>query len=164
MSENMLKLNYTPKIKSKGDENMQICTGCNNQFEDHAMFCPQCGKQAQQSLDLQEKAKDQKVTTGYFFGMNFVYSIPIIGIVVAIAIIVSKQQKQTQINYAKAMLIWNVIEIILTVVTVGIVAAFGAVVSNVFDDERFYREKYNYEQRIPMDDYFRAEEFFDEVF
>lgn len=122
----------------------RFCTGCGSELNDNASFCTNCGKafdtqpatqnnmQAATTQSQQApKAKAQPaavqaqpvympnggaavVGTGYYFGMMLLFAVPVIGWILCLVTAFTSKNPNKK-NFAKAMLIWLVIGIILSV-------------------------------------------------
>ena len=118
----------------------RFCTGCGSELNDNASFCTNCGKAfdtqqtAQNTMQTPAapqapKAKAQPaaqpvyapvpntgvVGTGYYFGMMLLFAIPVIGWILCLVTALSNKN-QSKKNFAKAMLIWLIIGLILSIV------------------------------------------------
>ncbi len=76
-----------------------------------------------------DEKKSDTVGTAYYFFMQLLFSIPIIGLIVCI-ITMSSGNNQSKKNFSKAYLIWLIIGIVLSIV--GIIALIS--VGNSFMD------------------------------
>ena len=117
----------------------RFCKECGSEIPVGVSFCNNCGAPAQQTQPavspqpVQQAAPvqaqpvplmDGTVGTGYFFGMMLVYAIPIVGWVVCI-LTALKGKHQTKKNFAKAMMIWLIIGLVLSLITGVIVTWLG---------------------------------------
>ncbi|MBR4020227.1 MAG: zinc-ribbon domain-containing protein, partial [Firmicutes bacterium] len=107
----------------------RFCKECGAEIPEGVSFCNACGAPVQQqSVQTQPAVSGQPVQqpkaqpvplmdgtvgTGYFFGMMLVYAIPIIGWIACI-LTALKGKQQTKKNFAKAMMIWLIIGLILS--------------------------------------------------
>lgn len=64
------------------------------------------------------------VSTGAFFGLMFVFAIPIIGFIVSLVLSIVSE-KDNMKNFARASLIWSVISLVLWIVLFCILFAFA---------------------------------------
>ncbi len=114
----------------------RFCNECGKEIPEGMSFCNSCGTPVQQQsvqsqtapsqqpvqqVQTQTKAPqaplmDGSVSTGYFFGMMLVYAIPIVGWIACI-VTAKKGKHQTKKNFAKAMLIWLIIGLVLSLIT-----------------------------------------------
>lgn len=85
-----------------------------------------------QPLPLSEKSGI--IGTGYFFGMMFLYSIPVVGWLVCI-ITAFVPKNETKKNFAKAMLIWLIIGLVLSVIGYFIVRGIGGMITGYINNE-----------------------------
>ncbi len=116
----------------------RFCTGCGSELNENASFCTSCGKAfdtqpatqntMQNNTVTQQapKAKTQSaqpvympdmnagvVGTGYYFGMMLLFAVPVIGWILCLATAFTNKN-QSKKNFARAMLIWLVIGLILS--------------------------------------------------
>ena len=130
----------------------RFCTGCGSELNDNASFCTNCGKAfdtqqtAQKTMQTPAapqapKAKAQPaaqpiyapvpntgvVGTGYYFGMMLLFAIPVIGWILCLVTALSNKN-QSKKNFAKAMLIWLIIGLILSIAMFFVVQWVTAVV------------------------------------
>ena len=112
----------------------KFCKECGNEITDGVSFCNACGAPAQETPPPVQQAApvqaqplplmDGTVGTGYFFGMMLVYAIPIVGWVACI-LTALKGKHQTKKNFAKAMMIWLIIGLVLSLITGVIITWLG---------------------------------------
>lgn len=137
---------------------------------DDAVFCTECGtKMEQSSQDNAEQPKAQPqnnqqynqytgpqpnyypqspedyakksvVSTGAFFGLNLLFSLPAIGWIICLVMAFAPQNQNIK-NFARSKLIWIAIGIV-----VGIIAgvAFSALFSELGSDASSYFSGYGY--------------------
>lgn len=118
----------------------RFCTGCGSELNDNASFCTNCGK----AFDTQQTAQNTMQTpaaqpvyapvpntgvvgTGYYFGMMLLFAIPVIGWILCLETALSNKN-QSKKNFAKAMLIWLIIGLILSIAMFFVVQWVTAVV------------------------------------
>ena len=118
----------------------RFCTGCGSELNDNASFCTNCGK----AFDTQQTAQNTMQTpaaqpvyalvpntgvvgTGYYFGMMLLFAIPVIGWILCLVTALSNKN-QSKKNFAKAMLIWLIIGLILSIAMFFVVQWVTAVV------------------------------------
>lgn len=100
-----------------------FCTNCGAEIEAGAVFCTVCGTKAPAEAPTEKQAPapatpmqgapaQQPVSMGTFFGLQLLFAIPVIGWIVCI-IMTFAPKNQTLKNYARAMLIWIVIGLLL---------------------------------------------------
>ncbi len=75
-----------------------------------------------------------EVSTGYFFGMMFLYAIPVLGWLICI-ITVLAAKNPTKKHFAKAMLIWLIIGLIFSILIALGVRLLGGMVSDYINTE-----------------------------
>ena len=128
----------------------RFCTGCGSELNDNASFCTNCGKAfdtqqtAQKTMQTPAapqapKAKAQPaqpvyapqnltaVGTSWYFGMMLLFAIPVIGWILCLVTALSNKN-QSKKNFAKAMLIWLIIGLILSIAMFFVVQWVTAVV------------------------------------
>lgn len=128
---------------------MNFCMNCGKEIEDGIAFCTECGTpisatppkqeitveqstQVPPSNQLQHdesKSKGEKygvVSTGGFFGLMFLFAIPIIGWIVCI-ILACASKNQNIKHFAKAVIIWFIIAVVLSIVLYLLFLVFGRV-------------------------------------
>lgn len=112
----------------------KFCINCGKEISEGMSFCTECGASTQEDK-LQKNSKFQEtvhqqttqivdappsgkygvVGTGYFFVMMFLYAIPGIGwLICLITVLVAKNENKK--HFAKAMLIWLIIGLVLAIV------------------------------------------------
>ena len=106
-----------------------FCTNCSNKLQNGSVFCTACGTKNNSSPNrrptpapqpIQSAAPtvaDPPVSTAGFFGMMLLFSLPVIGWL-ACLVMAFVPSNQNIKHFARAMLIWLLIALILT----GIVA------------------------------------------
>ena len=124
-----------------------FCKKCTAKIPDDSVFCPECGQkltaddpsnvhtpkaqpQYRQSQYSQIPApvydpKSAPLSTGNFFWLPVITAIPIVGIILIFVWAFSKNTNINRKNYARAILIWLLISVILFVIsymTVGGIA------------------------------------------
>jgi len=119
----------------------KFCKECGAEIPEGVSFCNACGASVQQAASQsvqQPKAQpvplmDGTVGTGYFFGMMLVYAIPIIGWIACI-LTALKGKQQTKKNFAKAMMIWLIIGLILSLITGVIITWLGTLLVDYINE------------------------------
>lgn len=74
------------------------------------------------------------VGTGYFFGMMFLYAIPIVGWLVCIVMAFASKNENKK-HFAKAMMIWLIIGIVLSVVGYFVFRWLGGMITDYINAE-----------------------------
>ncbi len=120
----------------------KFCTGCGKELADEALFCTSCGSQAPkdaQSTPVAQPEPEKEVkaaittevknnppqkaeyidnttvSTGYYFGMMFVYALPVLGwLICLISAFAGKNNSKK--NFARAILIWAIIGFVLSTI------------------------------------------------
>ena len=127
----------------------RFCKECGAEIPEGVSFCNACGAPVQQqSVQTQPAVSGQPVQqpkaqpvplmdgtvgTGYFFGMMLVYAIPIIGWIACI-LTALKGKQQTKKNFAKAMMIWLIIGLILSLITGVIITWLGTLLVDYINE------------------------------
>lgn len=103
-----------------------FCTQCGKELNTNAEICSECSAknstpvaQTFQQRPVPPNTDTKPVSTGGYFGLIFLFSLPVVGFVICIITALAVKNKNIK-NFAKAMLIWTVIGIVLTAVIVGI--------------------------------------------
>lgn len=73
-------------------------------------------------------------STGYFFGMTFLYAIPAIGWIVCLLVAFTAKNRNKK-NHAKATLIWIIIGIALTVIAFFVLRWLGGMLKDLINTE-----------------------------
>lgn len=73
------------------------------------------------------------VSAGYFFGMMFLYSIPVVGWLVCL-ITAFAPKNRTKKNFAKAVLIWLVIGLVLSVIGYFVARGFFSMLTGYLNN------------------------------
>ncbi len=139
----------------------RFCNNCGQEIPDGTGFCNACGtpvdqpaqqaapavqpapvQQPQQAAPVQQTQAPQiqpagqfdgSVSTGYFFGMMLVYALPIVGWIACI-VTAFKSKHQTKKHFAKAMMIWLIIGLILSLITGVIITWLGTLLVDYIND------------------------------
>ena len=141
----------------------KFCTNCGSEVKDGIAFCSGCGtkvaenvstvhsengvgEQSQQKVvqpnlvqqqpsTVQDKVEDKYgiVSVGLYFGMMFLFSIPIIGWLICL-IVAFVPKRQSLKNYARATLIWLIIGLGLAALGFAIFSMLGNVVNGFISD------------------------------
>ena len=119
-----------------------FCNSCGKEMGEGTAFCNECGSPVVTSTaTLQQPVQPEKtpklqqqpahanekatvVSTGYFFGIVILYAIPIIGWI-ACLITAFGSKNHNKKNFAKAMLIWFVVGLVLGIAVYLVTLAFG---------------------------------------
>lgn len=131
-------------------------------MSDDAVFCTECGTRMEQPKQNnanqqynqqytgpqpnyyhqspEDYAKKSVVSTGAFFGLNLLFSLPAIGWIICLVMAFAPQNQNIK-NFARSKLIWIAIGIIL-----GIIAgvAFSALFKELGNDMNGYFSGYGY--------------------
>lgn len=109
----------------------RFCTTCGAEIKEGVGFCTECGSKVtstkpqtpptttqQTTYSSQPKTvvNETNTTVGTFtyFGLMFLYAIPIIGFIICLFNVFTAKNKNLK-NFSKAMLIWLIIAIVLSV-------------------------------------------------
>jgi hypothetical protein len=131
--------NFCTNCGKEITEGVAYCTGCGTPIAAEEAKSPQAEPEVkQESQAAQEKERPQPaytaspqpayqaqalpiaeksntVSTGYFFGMMFLYTIPVLGwLACLITALVPKNP--TKRNFAKAIIIWFIVSLVLSVI------------------------------------------------
>ena len=137
----------------------RFCTNCGKEIADGIAFCTECGARAPEAAQQVEPMstaaavqtapppvqtyappvqtadtnESKTVSTGYYFGMMFVYSIPLIGwIICLISAFAGKNQSKK--HFARAILIWALIGIVLSVIAGIVFSLIGGAFTDYIND------------------------------
>lgn len=106
----------------------EFCTQCGKELLAGTAFCTECGAKISASVPAvqpvpvqyaavqpasREPAVEHAVSTGTFFGLIFLFSIPVIGWLACIVMTFAPKNKNLK-HFAQAMLIWLIIGMIAT--------------------------------------------------
>ena len=133
----------------------RFCKECGNEIPEGVSFCNACGapvdQPTQQTASVVHPAQqaapqtvqkpqtqpaplmDGTVGTGYFFGMMLVYALPIVGWIACI-LTALKGKHQTKKNFAKAMMIWLIIGLVLSLITGVIITWLGTLLVDYINE------------------------------
>ncbi len=113
---------------------MPVCSNCGKEVPQGVAFCTACGTPVAQPASaapdptptiVRETAPaSPAVSTGSFFGMMFLFSIPVIGWLICLIMAFSSKNENRR-HFAKATLIWLLIAVVMTVV-IGLLAYFAS--------------------------------------
>ena len=128
-----------------------FCKKCAAKIPDDSVFCPECGQkltaddpsnvhtpkaqpQYQQSQYSQIPApvydpKSATLSTGNFFWLPVITAIPVIGIILIFVWAFSKNTNINRKHYARAVLIWLLISVILFVISYMTVGGISGVMN-----------------------------------
>ena len=116
----------------------RFCTGCGSELNDNASFCTNCGKafetqpmtqpimqntvtqqapkvQAQPAQPVYAPQNLTAVGTSWYFGMMLLFAVPVIGWILCLVTAFTNKNPSKK-NFAKAMIIWLVIGLIISIV------------------------------------------------
>ncbi len=130
----------------------RFCNNCGQEIPDGTGFCNACGtpvdQPAQQAAPAVQPAPvqqtqapkiqpvgqfDGSVSTGYFFGMMLVYALPVVGWIACI-VTAFKSKHQTKKHFAKAMMIWLIIGLIISLITGVIITWLSTLLVDYIND------------------------------
>lgn len=141
----------------------RFCTSCGKEMADGVAFCTECGtpaptdapQEAAQppapapaavataappraayapAVDSPPSGKYGVVGTGYFFGMMFLYAIPVIGWLICL-ITAFAARNENKKHFARAMLIWLIIGLVLSVVGYFVFRWLGGMLTDYINTE-----------------------------
>ena len=137
----------------------KFCTECGAPLKDGATFCSACGAKApaekkpeaapetpaapqpvyqtQQTYTPSAPAA-QPVSTAYYFWMMLLFSVPVIGLIVCLVTAFSGEDASRK-NFSRAVLIWILVAIVLSIIVAIAIAAVGGSIMNIlFNSYRYY--------------------------
>ena len=119
----------------------KFCINCGAEIPDGTAFCTGCGTKIEEttpqmstSYNIPQPGSYGVVSTGYYFFMMIFYAIPVIGTIACIFTAFKGKNKNKK-NFAKAMLIWLVISLILSLVLFFAFKAIGNFVVSSIGEE-----------------------------
>lgn len=98
------------------------CKRCGKEIADYAAMCPSCGAMVSETVP----AGDGDVSIGDWLLTLFLVGIPIVGFILLLVWAFSGSTNSSKQNWARAVLIWAVVAIVLAVVFGGAAAALLA--------------------------------------
>ena len=124
--------------KQEGKAMAKFCTECGSEIRDGIAFCTNCGAKAEQTAPAQQQMPktplqprpapqpaappapqpkveitvDKTVGTGTFFGLMFLFSLPILGWLICLIVAFAAKNQNIK-HFARAMLIWLVIALVV---------------------------------------------------
>lgn len=141
---------------------IRFCTSCGKEIPDGVAFCTECGAAApteaktqqlppqaapapaqtaaptpvyaQNSADQPPTGKYGVVGTGTYFGLMFLFAIPVIGWLICI-IMAFASKNENKKHFAKAMMIWLIIGIVLSVVGYFVFRWLGGMLTDYINAE-----------------------------
>ena len=115
----------------------RFCNKCGKEIPDGISFCNECGTPVPvQKAPVQPQPSTQgepPVSTGYFFGMMLVYAIPVVGWIACI-LTALKGKHQTKKHFAKAMMIWLIIGLVLSLIAGIVLTWIGTVLIDYINE------------------------------
>lgn len=122
-----------------------ICPNCKANVEADKRFCPNCGTKFEAQTTPPPPPVNQPpqiirqgcepLSTGQFVLMDFLAAIPLVGLILYFVWAFSNGENPNRRNWAKAKLIWILIGIALTILSV---IFFGSVLANIFNSLAYY--------------------------
>lgn len=139
----------------------KFCTECGKEIAEGVAFCTECGtpvpkndpieesvEKPVQQTDVQPQTVAQPpiqvnapiaepnkvVSTGAYFGLLLLFSLPIIGFIVCMIMAISSKNKNLK-NFAKAILIWTIIGLVITGIITVAVILLGNALTNYINTE-----------------------------
>ena len=101
----------------------RVCNSCGSQLPEGTGFCTRCGAKYQPELRSQTPEPgyashpaapaEKCVSTGAFFGLMLLFSLPVLGWVICIIMAFAPKNRNIR-NFARAMLIWLVIALVIS--------------------------------------------------
>ena len=137
----------------------KFCTECGAPLKEGATFCSACGAKApaekkpeaapetpaapqpvyqtQQTYTPSAPAA-QPVSTAYYFWMMLLFAIPVVGLIVCLVTAFSGDDTSRK-NFSRAVLIWILVAIVLSIIVAIAIAAVGGSIMNIlFNSYRYY--------------------------
>ena len=137
----------------------KFCTECGAPLKEGATFCSACGAKApaekkpeaapetpaapqpvyqtQQTYTPSAPAA-QPVSTAYYFWMMLLFAIPVVGLIVCFVTAFSGDDTSRK-NFSRAVLIWILVAIVLSIIVAIAIAAVGGSIMNIlFNSYRSY--------------------------
>ena len=137
----------------------RFCTECGAPLKEGATFCSACGAKApaekkpeaapetpaapqpvyltQQTYTPSAPAA-QPVSTAYYFWMMLLFAIPVVGLIVCLVTAFSGEDASRK-NFSRAVLIWILVAIVLSIIVAIAIAAVGGSIMNIlFNSYRYY--------------------------
>ena len=137
----------------------KFCTECGAPLKEGATFCSACGAKApaekkpeaapetpaapqpvyqtQQTYTPSAPAA-QPVSTAYYFWMMLLFAIPVVGLIVCLVTAFSGEDASRK-NFSRAVLIWILVAIVLSIIVAIAIAAVGGSIMNIlFNSYRYY--------------------------
>ena len=136
----------------------KFCTECGAPLKEGATFCSACGAKApaekkpeaapetpaapqpvyqtQQTYTPSAPAA-QPVSTAYYFWMMLLFAIPVVGLIVCLVTAFSGEDASRK-NFSRAVLIWILVAIVLSIIVAIAIAAVGGSIMNIlFNSYRY---------------------------
>ncbi len=133
-----------------------FCTSCGQEIADGVAFCTSCGAKVEKAEPVQQTAYQQSayqqpvqpvyqqnfapevnqsktVSVGAYFGLMLLFSLPVIGFIACIIVAFAPENKSLK-NFARAILIWTVIAVILVGIIFGVLILFADVLTDYIGD------------------------------
>lgn len=124
----------------------KFCVSCGREIADGVAFCTECGTPA--PADAPQEAPPRGsvapvdalpagrgiVGTGWFFGMMLLFAIPVVGWLVCL-ITAFAAKNESKKHFARAMLIWLVIGLVLAVVGYFVFRWLGGMLTDYINTE-----------------------------
>ena len=150
--------------KLRGDFMTKFCTNCGREISDGVAFCTECGAAAPTAApnptaevkpeaappppqavpsptytqsgngDQPPKGRYGVVGTGTYFGLMFLFAIPVIGWLICILMALASKNENKK-HFAKAMMIWIIIGIVLSVVGYFVFRWLGGMITDYINAE-----------------------------
>lgn len=137
----------------------KFCTECGAPLKEGATFCSACGAKApaekkpeaapetpaapqpvyqtQQTYTPSAPAV-QPVSTAYYFWMMLLFTVPVVGLIVCLVTAFSGEDASRK-NFSRAVLIWILVAIVLSIIVAIAIAAVGGSIMNIlFNSYRYY--------------------------
>lgn len=130
----------------------KYCTKCGKEFNDHAPFCTECGRKFETAAEKGENAKLQETaakpvvplvqqikqkstpTSAFaFFGLLFVFAIPVIGWIVCLCVCFAAKKQSTK-NFSRAFMLWKVLGAFFLIACISVTVWLGGALIDRIED------------------------------
>lgn len=109
----------------------KTCSACGAQRAADTDFCTECGAPTPAAPItgsgeiIPKKGTDEIVRAGYFFWSMLLYSIPVVGFTVCLISAVAAKNENKK-HFAKAVLVWYIVGLVLAVIACLLIGLFGS--------------------------------------
>ena len=137
----------------------KLCTNCGAALDDDAVFCPECGTRTDAAPAPEEKpaaeapapapapapgpapqpapgpapeTRSKEISTAGYFWLMLLFAIPVIGLIALLIFAFAVKNKNLR-NFARAILIWIIVALVLSVIAFILMKIFGVDLSSVIE-------------------------------